>query len=63
LHQANGPDVGLVWSFDSYKEWNDDMGLQAAVEKLYGKGSWQNLMDEWMDILVDYNSEIRSLVK
>lgn len=63
LHQADGPDVGLVWSFDSYKEWNDDMGLQAAVEKLYGKGSWQNLMDEWMDILVDYNSEIRSLVK
>ena len=63
LHQANGPDVGLVWSFNSYKEWIDDPGPKAAYEKIFGAGSWQNFIKEWMDILVDYNSEIRSFVK
>jgi len=63
LHSANGTDVGLVWSFNTYKEWTDDPGPKAAYEKLYGTGSWQHMMDEWKDIYVDYNAEIRSFVR
>jgi len=39
------------------------MGVKATYEKINGAGSWQLLMDEWMDITVDYSSEIRSIVK
>jgi hypothetical protein len=63
LHSANSADVGLVWSFNTYKEWADDPGPKAAYEKLYGAGSWQHMLDEWKDILVDYNAEIRSIVR
>ena len=63
LHTPNGPDVGLIWSFNTYKEWSDDPGPKAAYEKLYGAGSWQQILDEWKDIYVDYSAEIRSFVR
>jgi hypothetical protein len=63
LHTANAPDVGLIWSFNTYKEWADDPGPKAAYEKANGAGSWQLMLNEWKDILVDYNTEIRSFVK
>jgi hypothetical protein len=63
LHSANGPDVGLLWSFNTYKEWSDDPGPKEAYEKMYGAGSWQNMLDEWREVNTSYNSEIRSFVK
>ena len=60
LHTAGGPDVMLVWSFDTYAGWMKDPGPKAEYEKQNGEGSWQRLLDEWMDIIVDYNSDIRS---
>ncbi len=63
IHTTNGPDVGLVWGFNSYDEWSKDKGAKDAYEKLNGANSWQNLLDEWNDIVVDYSDEIRSFVK
>jgi hypothetical protein len=63
LHTTNSADVALVWSFNTYKDWEEDPGPKAAYEKLYGAGSWQHMMDEWKDIYVDYNAEIRSFVR
>ncbi len=63
LHTANSADVILIWSFNSYKEWEEDPGPKAGYEKLYGAGSWQHAMDEWKDVYVDYNAEVRSFVR
>jgi hypothetical protein len=63
LHTSDGPDVGLIWSFNTFKEWSDDPGPKAAYEKLYGAGTWQQLIDEWRDVYVDYTAEIRSFVR
>jgi hypothetical protein len=63
VHVSGGPDVAFVWSFNSYKEWSDDPGLVAAYEKINGKGTWQTMMTEWNDIIVDYDSEIRQILK
>jgi hypothetical protein len=63
LHGKDQPDVVLVWSFDTYADWQKDPGPKAAYEKLYGAGSWQNAMDEWMDMINDYNSEIRTNIQ
>ena len=63
LHTAKGGDVCIIWSFNTYKEWEEDPGPKAAYEKLYGAGSWQQMIDEWKDVYVDYNSEIRSFVR
>ena len=63
IHTTNGADIGLVWSFNTYKEWENDPGPKVAYEKLYGTGSWKQAMDEWRDIYVDYNAEVRSFVR
>ena len=53
----------MVWSFDTFGSWANDPGPKAQYEKVNGEGSWQRLLDEWMDILVDYNSEIRTGIR
>jgi len=63
LHSANGPDVVLIWSFNTYKDWEEDPGPKESYEKLYGTGSWQHMIDEWKDVYADYNAEIRSFVR
>jgi hypothetical protein len=63
VHVKNGNDVAILWSFDTLAEWDKDAGVKEAYEKINGSGSWQQLLDEWQDILVDYDTEIRSLVK
>ncbi len=62
-HETNGPDVGIVWSFDSYDAWQKDPGPKAAYEKMYGQGSWQKLMDDWHNMVASYYSELRSPVQ
>ena len=63
LHGKEMADVALIWTFDSYVDWQKDPGPKATYEKLYGAGSWQTAMDEWMDMINDYNSEIRSNIQ
>jgi hypothetical protein len=63
LHSPGGADVVMLWGFNTYSDWSKDDNLMAAYEKQYGTGSWQQLLDEWHDIIVDYESEIRSTVK
>jgi hypothetical protein len=63
IHTVNGPDVAIIWSFNSYDEWSKDPGAKAAYEKLYGANSWQNMLDEWMAVSEDYDVEIRSFLR
>ncbi len=63
IHTSNGADVAILWNFNSFDEWSKDAGTKQAFEKIYGANSWQNMLDEWLDITVDYNTEIRSIVK
>ncbi|MCX6303643.1 MAG: hypothetical protein NT040_01620 [Bacteroidetes bacterium] len=63
LHGKDMPDVAIVWSFDTYVDWQKDPGPRSTYEKLYGAGSWQTAMDEWADMINDYNSEIRSNIQ
>ncbi len=63
LHFKDGPDVAIIWSFDTYAGWQKDPGPKAAFEKLYGEGSWQTAMDEWTDIVNGYNSDIRTNIQ
>ena len=39
VHTANGPDVSIIWSFNSFAEWSKDSGTKAAYEKIYGANS------------------------
>lgn len=63
LHTTNSADVALIWNFNSFDEWSKDSGVKATFEKLHGANSWQNMLDEWLAVTIDYNSEIRSFVK
>ena len=63
IHTANGPSVAIIWSFNSYNDWSKDPGPKAAYEKLYGAGSWQNMLDEWMAVSESYDVEIRSFLR
>jgi hypothetical protein len=63
LHSRDGADVGLIWSFNTYDEWQKDPGPKDAYEKLYGAGSWEMALDEWMDMIKSYDSEIRTNIQ
>jgi len=63
LHTTGGADVSLVWSFDTYADWATDFNTKTAYEKQFGEGSWERMIDEWMDIIVDYNSYIRTNIR
>ena len=63
IHTANGADIGILWSFNSFDKWSKDQGAKTAFEKIYGTGSWQNLLDEWHSVCVEYDSEIRSFIR
>jgi len=63
LHIEGGADVAILWSFNSFAEWEKDSGTKAAFEKIYGTNSWQNMLDEWNAVIVDYNTEIRSFIR
>lgn len=63
FHEAGGPDVGIVWSFNSFDSWAKDPGVKDAYEKLYGANSWQNLLDEWSDMIEDFDTEIRNYLR
>jgi hypothetical protein len=63
IHTANGPDVAIIWSFNSWDEWSKDPGAKAAYEKLFSAGSWQNMLDEWMAVSESYDAEIRSFIR
>jgi len=63
VHTAGGADVGMLWSFNTYQEWSKNAGAKAVFEKTYGEGSWQRMLDEWNDILVDYDAELRTIIK
>ena len=63
LHFKEGPDIILIWTFNTYSDWQKDPGPKAAYEKINGEGSWQSAMDEWMDIINGYNSDIRTNIQ
>jgi hypothetical protein len=63
LHTAGGADVALIWSFNTFSDWSKDDGLMAAYEKQYGAGSWQQLLSEWRDIIVDYTADVRTTIR
>ena len=63
LHTSKTGSVGILWSFNTYAEWSKDAGTIKAYEKLFGDSSWQQMLKEWNDIVIDYNDEIRSYVR
>ena len=63
LHQANGADLAIIWSINSFDKWGNDPAPIVAYEKLFGTGSWQAMMDEWNAVKIDYSAEIRSFVR
>jgi hypothetical protein len=63
IHTPGGADVALLWSFDKYADLDKDWGTKEAFEKSNGEGSWKKLVDEWRDIIVDYDEEIRTIIK
>ncbi|MCB8994819.1 MAG: hypothetical protein H6538_04345 [Bacteroidales bacterium] len=63
IHTAKQGDVALLWSFKSYADWAADHGTMEAFQKIYGPQSWQNMLDEWQDMVDSYDTEVRSILK
>ncbi len=62
IHSAESPDVGILWPFNTFEEWDKDPGIKDQYEKLYGAGSWQQAIDEWRAVNDGYSSEIRQVL-
>ncbi len=62
IHTAGGADIALIWSIKNYADLDGDWGTKEAFEKINGEGSWKKMVDEWREITVDYNEEIRTML-
>jgi len=60
VHTTKDADFAFMWSFNSYDEWSRDDGTKTFYEKLYGEGSWKKMLDEWVETVENYNSELRT---
>jgi len=62
IHRKDGPDVLMLWTFNNYDEWRKDPGPRATYEKLFGAGTWKSALEEWNNMIVDYETDIRLMI-
>ncbi len=55
-------DAAIVWGFRKYADLDKDMKFKADFEEVHGEGSWQKVMDEYKDVVVNSIDEIWELV-
>ncbi len=62
--QNDGRDVALSWPIENWAEFdNDDWEMKTEFDKMYGEGSWDDLLEEWKDAVNMRVSELWRIVK
>jgi len=62
VHSTGDADVALIWNLENYAALDEDLGTKETYEKINGDGTWKKMVDEWMEITVDHNEEIRTML-
>jgi hypothetical protein len=62
LDMPHERDAAIVWGFRKYADLDQDMEFKEAFEEIHGEGSWQKVMDEYKDVVVNSIDEIWELV-
>ncbi len=59
FYANDGREVVIVWDAQNWADFDSDDGsIKKDFEELHGEGTWQNILDEWNDIVVSLNSQV-----
>ena len=59
FYANEGREIVIVWDSPNWADFdNDNGGIEKDFEELYGEGSWQNMLDEWNDIVESMSTEV-----
>jgi hypothetical protein len=59
---TEGRDAAIVWGFEKWAEMDEDDSIKPYFEEVHGEGSWDNMLDEWEDVIKTMSQEVRQLV-
>ena len=54
----DGRDIAIVWSMKNFAELDDEGTIKKEYEEINGENSWNNMLDEWLDITVSVKSQL-----
>ncbi len=63
LWSGKGEDVSIVYSFNTYAEFDADISWRNDYEAMYGAGSWDNFWKEWNQCVNSVDEHLRKFVK
>lgn len=63
LWSKEGNDVGIVFSFNHYADFDDDISWRNDYESMYGAGSWDNFWKSWNECVASTDEHLRKYIK
>lgn len=59
FYANDGREIVIVWDSPNWADFdNDNGGIKKDFEELYGEGSWQNMLEEWDDVVESMNRQV-----
>ena len=55
---SEGPDLAMIWFFDSLAWFDEEPMFRKHYEEINGEGSFQQLLDEWDDVVESLQNEV-----
>ena len=62
LKGSHGADLAIVWFFDSLEWFDADDDFAPKFDEMYGDGSFERMVDEWVDIVESREDEVWTFV-
>jgi hypothetical protein len=63
LWSTKGNNASIVFSFDKYAEFDQDISWRNDYEAMYGAGSWDNFWSQWNECVLNTNEQLRKFIK
>lgn len=58
FYENNGRDVALQWHKADFASLDSDFNMKKEYEKMYGEGTWQQVLEEWEEVVVDMKAQM-----
>ncbi|MFZ1677124.1 MAG: hypothetical protein WAT91_07625 [Saprospiraceae bacterium] len=63
LWSSKGNDAVIIYSFDKYADFDDDISWRNDYESIYGAGSWDNFWKSWNECVASTDEHLRKYIK
>jgi hypothetical protein len=58
LATDSGRDKAIAWYFTDWAWFDEDPRMKSDYESKYGEGSWDNMLEEWEEVVVSMDEQL-----